>query len=284
MGNNKILRTMRPLLIGLLFAIPANFANAQNFGKKLLVLPNAGPPAEKTSAKQSGVGSLTAATDKTLNGASALSSFYLNFTNGDHKIRSITLYPQTDTVNAGIADNDSNDSFDFAATWWNIPGAVSGIVNFPMGSAASQAVPDGPANTTLVINGFSIAMDGGHDCDIESLRVGYSKEHKNAVLAPGLKCNDRKWGFISYSWIPNSYIKENKIVTGSDRQASTVSGILPPNDRYMIREFNFRFKNGGHHLQGIGVNLAAPNGEVVTWQDSNRDDPIEWKVEYSTLK
>ncbi len=270
-----------------LASIMFNGVFAQNAPKVPLVgkFPiNVQAMATKTSIKQDGQGSFFAASDNALNKNSALSSFYLGFLNGDHKIRGIGIMPDAETARAMLIDNDSNDPYHAEATWWNIPGAVGGSVDFPQDSHVSNLIPPGPANSTLVIGGFEAYLSKWTDCDIWNFGVKFNPSNDRMLIEMGSNCNEIKGRRGSYVWVPNSYLAGNKIVTGSQRGRNQVSGTLPQSDKYLIRAFDFQFKNGGHHLLNMGVTLEPPKASVVHWMDNNMDDPIQWRVDYSVLK
>lgn len=241
-------------------------------------------PAIKSSARQDGQGIFNAATDNALNVNSALSSFYIGFVNGDHKIRGIGMMPNNDTANFTLIDNDANDPYHAHASWWNIPGAVGGIANFVGNGIDSEIIPPGPPNSTLVIGGFQAYIEKFTDCDISGFEVGFNGLNNRMRILMKSSCNEKIVRSGTYVWVPNSYITANKIVTGTQRTRDKVSGTLPNSEKYLIRSFGFNFKNGGHHLYSMGISLEPPIATAVHWQDINWDDPIEWRVDYSLLK
>lgn len=282
---------MKKLIGSALFGACFSFLSGASIAQNAPFLPNVAKVPivlqtnyTKSSIRQDGQGSFFAASDNTLNKNSALSSFYLGFLNGDHKIRGIGLMPDADTAHVMFIDNDSNDPLHVNASWWNIPGAVGGTVEFPPNSHISDLIPPGPPNSTLVIGGFNAYISEWTDCDIWNFAVKFNPTNDRMIIEMGSNCNKVKGRRGAYVWVPNSLISANKIVTGSQRGRNQVSGTLPPSDKYLIRAFDFQFKNGGHHLYSMGVMLQPPIASVVSWQDNNLDDPIQWRVDYSVLK
>ncbi|MFT3727572.1 MAG: hypothetical protein QM759_07105 [Terricaulis sp.] len=93
---------------------------------------------------------------------------------------------------------------------------------------------------------------------------------------------------IAYLWVPNTHLANTRLVSSGGRALTEVSGRLPPGP-HVIQSFTLSFMNSDHYLEGFGVHLDghAPfrtnvaQGEAVSWNDSNRDDPIQWSVRLS---
>lgn len=95
---------------------------------------------------------------------------------------------------------------------------------------------------------------------------------------------------VAYLWVPNSRLSQTRDVTGGER--NQISGIPPGETPHVLHSFFLNFRNSDHFLGGFGVHLsgdAPKRGDVlganqyVTYEDSNRDDPIEYKVSISNL-
>lgn len=96
---------------------------------------------------------------------------------------------------------------------------------------------------------------------------------------------------VAYIWAPNSRLAAGRMVSGSSRAAAQVSGRLPTRP-HVLQGFSFHFGNSDHFIRDFGVHLTgagpvlrnpAAIGEVVSWQDDDRDDPIQWTVRFSDL-
>lgn len=90
---------------------------------------------------------------------------------------------------------------------------------------------------------------------------------------------------VAYLWVPNSHLASSRLITSGGRALSEVSGRLPAG-AHVIQSFSLSFMNSDHYLEGFGVHLngGAPfrpttaAGEAISWNDANRDDPIQWSV------
>lgn len=88
---------------------------------------------------------------------------------------------------------------------------------------------------------------------------------------------------IAYAWVPNRYLGAMREVSGSDRRRSAISGELPTQEQYVLTGFSFHFGNSDHFLGRVGVHLASA-GPVISWQDANLDDPIQWNVRFMPVR
>lgn len=98
---------------------------------------------------------------------------------------------------------------------------------------------------------------------------------------------------IQYAFIPNSRISASGAVSGTNRQQAQMQGQRPRAGAIALRGFAMRFNNNDHHLLGLGLHLngmatfpgqRGASDDPITFQDNNRDDPIQWFVEYSSLR
>jgi len=96
---------------------------------------------------------------------------------------------------------------------------------------------------------------------------------------------------VAYLWVPNARLANTRMVSGSGRYAAQTSGRLPGRTPHVLQGFSFHFGNSDHFIGGFGVHLAGgapvqtavPRTELVTWEDSDRDDPMQWTVRFSEL-
>lgn len=262
-----------------------NAASAETL-KKAVIAPQAIVPkpsnAERVFVRRDGQGSFVAAANKKFDKTSALSSFKLEFQNGDHKIHTIRLMPMGGDAHISLADKDGNDPFSVDATWWNVPGATMGVVDFQYGEK-QKTMPNLHANTSLAIAGFETYLATGNDCHIEQIAIGFSPDQKKINVDFGKGCNKTPKIRVLYSEIPNNVIKDKGSITGADRNVANISGSQPKSDKYLIQGFNIKFTNGGHFLQSVGIHLKGAAREVISWQDNNRDDPIDFRVDWLEL-
>lgn len=88
---------------------------------------------------------------------------------------------------------------------------------------------------------------------------------------------------VQIVWVPSGAVLGRHSVSGGDRHIE--SGYKPVNEKVALEGFYFHFGNSDHHLQGIGVELKEQRyPEAIRFQDNNRDDPIQWSVDYAALK
>ncbi len=95
---------------------------------------------------------------------------------------------------------------------------------------------------------------------------------------------------VQYAWIPDSAVASTDVYSGTGRAPS--SGKSFP-AKGVLQGFEFFFTNSDHHLLDVGVvgpmmkmpsYMPLPAGEVVTFQDNNRDDGIRWAAAFADLK
>lgn len=96
---------------------------------------------------------------------------------------------------------------------------------------------------------------------------------------------------VAYLWVPNNRLANTRMVSGAGRTATGSSGRLPGETPIVLQGFSFHFGNSDHFIESFGVHLsggapvqtAVNGGEIVSWQDENRDDPLQWSVRFSEL-
>ncbi|MBX3219462.1 MAG: hypothetical protein KF795_03015 [Labilithrix sp.] len=96
---------------------------------------------------------------------------------------------------------------------------------------------------------------------------------------------------VHYAWIPTSAVSAVDVFTGTGR--APASGKTFPATG-VLQGFEFFFTGSDHHLLDIGVMgplmrpaagaLQNPPGEVIAFQDNNRDDSMRWAAEFAILK
>lgn len=122
---------------------------------------------------------------------------------------------------------------------------------------------------------------------------------------------------VRYAWIPRAAVQTFGALAGSDRDMLEPSQWQRASRVDLLQGFEFTFMNSDHHLLGIAVNdlwpAAArtdsattlpgmrpatpqpglpqtrtqgtpPVAKGVTFQDNNKDDPVQWSYTYVTLR
>jgi hypothetical protein len=88
---------------------------------------------------------------------------------------------------------------------------------------------------------------------------------------------------IAYAWVPNLYVDTMREVSGDNRRRVSISGVLPSHEQYALTGFSFHFGNSDHFIGRMGVHMGD-EGSVISWQDSNLDDPVQWTVRYVPVR
>lgn len=292
------------------------------------------------------------ATSKPLGQTPLLSSFLLNFENGDHKIRRIAIVPDDRTMIASLADSNGDDPFAAGATW-HIPshGAVGGSVTQAGGGVFDIDIPRGPAGSVLILSGFDFKRARDSDANIRSFAIKLDSTTAKArvtllddqgmdftalagaaaigfgfgaigggpigVLGAGHSSFGVFGGFstpggarranpyrrytatIHYAWVPAAALRQEVSVTGTGTVRNRSSGTFPNGAAHVLTGFSFHFQNSDHYLLKVGTHLNGirqdlggyryngldeqPVGYMVSWQDNNTDDPIQWSADYRQL-
>lgn len=98
---------------------------------------------------------------------------------------------------------------------------------------------------------------------------------------------------VQYAWIPNWAVEDHEGARSGNQYREVeyidnqpVSGYRPPAGRVALQSFFFTFMNSDHHLQRVKIDLKDRDGEWTgtRFGDSDRGDPMQWTVEYVTLK
>ena len=98
---------------------------------------------------------------------------------------------------------------------------------------------------------------------------------------------------VQYAWIPNWAIEDREGARPGDQYRQVryldnnpVSAYRPPEGRVALQGFFFTFMNSDHHLQRVMIDLKDREGlwTGAQFRDSDTGDPMQWTVEYGTLK
>jgi hypothetical protein len=229
-----------------------------------------------------------------LNETSVLNAFRLSFANGDHHVKHVSVMRDGAKARGAISDNNGDDNYAFTASWWNIPGTVGGEIRGTLDRAAF--IPPGPANTTLALTGFHLTVP--QDDEVWALKVQLNTADRRAYFnlsTTGSGRQDLAYT-IQYAWVPNIYIGANHSVAGGGlgdnaRTAAGATGVIPTDNRHILRGFHIYYadSNGSaQNLRDVAINLTPGAGsaprELVSWQDNDRAERINWSVDYSTLQ
>ena len=260
--------------------------------------------------------------------AFALNGFSLKFDNGDHKLRRVGVLGHGRFTELALADSNGDDPFTASANYTIFTGKGAGRI------VTGQVVAEGggkfeiplrgnaPADSTLVLSGFSFQREDGSDANLRNIGVWLDSERKVARVS---LVDDQGFDFRGFEAtigaaflngvLPGAF--EVMLATNVPRavrgirsagkyrpyrvtvqyawipnaiveQESAMSGTdrqrrqRPPSRIDALQGFEFMFTNSDHHLLGLGVNPSG-NGDVL-FQDNNTDDPMQWTMAYLTLK
>jgi hypothetical protein len=233
----------------------------------------------------------TVALDET----SVLNAFRLNFANGDHHVKHVSVMRDGAKARGAISDNNEDDNYSFTASWWNLPGATSGEISGKTRNRFAP-IPAGPAGTTLALTGFQLTVQ--QDDEVRGLNVNLNSAERVAqfdLSTTGSGLQEIAYT-IQYAWVPNVYIGANHSIAGgglgdNSRTADGATGTVPDDNQYILRGFHIHYAdaNGSaQNLREVAINLTPGAGtaprELVSWQDNDRTERINWRVHYSTLQ
>lgn len=235
-------------------------------------------------------------------------------TRGGHKIKTIGFmkWPDRNGVEYSLHDNDAGDFAD-AFVWLSI---------LPVGTEKRYVSRDDcrgecilelerdSADQKIVLSGFKFRRKDG---DGHVKRLAVIPQASEGSLRPrylvAFQDNDFDYDVtLQYALVPSDYIgrmeQSAKTYRPNDQSRYTVdnqsanyamsvhSDLVGPRRRgkVVLRGFEFKFSNGGHFIEDIGVQPHA-NSHSVWFQDHQSDDdrrtpddPFEWRVFYSFVE
>lgn len=85
---------------------------------------------------------------------------------------------------------------------------------------------------------------------------------------------------VQYAWIPSGLVLQEGAVAGGggDLDSPRIGSSIDA-----LQGFEFTFNNSDHHLLSLAVNGEHRGRRIFSFQDNNRDDPLQWTVTYVTL-
>lgn len=155
---------------------PATLTMPKGTDRLRSVAPATDQPVTFSRGQGTSNGHLVTATDVQLSAAPALSQFRLWFNNGDHKMRRIGVLHEDGSMRANFSDQNDDDPFSAEARWINVPGATGGIVTATGGGSFKIQLPPKPANTTLVLSGFSFERQSGTDNNLRTISMKINQD------------------------------------------------------------------------------------------------------------
>ena len=136
-----------------------------------VLMPYAPGLSEPVTVRQaSATGRVSVAPSTTMTGGQALSSFVVNYRNGDHKLNAFSMAPVDGNMEFRFVDQDGNDPYNLEGKWYQstrfLPRTVSAIGSgeFDIPIAKMQGY-------TPVLTGFALERKDGTDANVRTLGV-----------------------------------------------------------------------------------------------------------------
>ncbi len=252
-----------------------------------------------------------------------LSSFFLGFENGDHKIKTIGVMPAGNAVQFNYADGNGDDPFTASAKFIKPIGATMPVI--PLRSTDEFGAPAYNCNDTAtctwiigsargVPNKFIPVLSGFYfdrqatDANIGGLSAGwFARMRGDQGGFQALMSEDGGWNWQqtesqidrearntlfrgTVALVPAEKVERCGTVSqrwwGESRPGNTSlydSVRLLPNKRFVLQRISFGFAED-HNLQHIGVQYRNDGELRVHFKDNNRDDYYWWSIGYCYLK
>jgi hypothetical protein len=220
-----------------------------------------------------------------------LIGFDIGWTRGDHALKWLGMGPITASpLSAGdfaaaLRDQDSNGHH------------ISGTVKFQdlrefaqhrrvcAGSLRGEQrlrVPHLTSSEAFVLTGFTFEYESS---DHHILQLKLRQMAHNDHVHVNLGDNDGAEPYracVYYAVIPRSMLAHHLVQARSEAPARSEASQARTRGTALLQSFEFKFRNGDHHLQRIGVDLDDDQ-VLARFRDQDGNDPFSWMVEYSVL-
>jgi hypothetical protein len=221
-------------------------------------------------------------------GVQLLRSFYFRFTNSDHHIRAVGIFPDDPGFGQAeliYSDENGDDPYAYHIQHQDVPFG-SGIYTNTFGTEFCRgnctfAIPRPAGNNVFVLRGFYFQFIGA-DHHMQQFEI--SENNGNLTVAfhddDSSNSDDNYTFHVDYAYVPVSRFSSLGSTGGT---ASGAQGQPIPPGISVIRGFNFSFLSGDHHIDEMGM-FQWGNGEVdAYWNDNNNDDRFSWSVDWAIL-
>lgn len=135
--------------------------------------------------------------------------------------------------------------------------------------------------SVLVLCGFKLFFTGNRDHHIDQIQVAIDDENK-LTISFNDKNDDDVFGYlVDFARIsgPGLNISKDE-ASGTARAGARVPLTRPSHAEFVLRGFNFDFRNKDHHIRDIGVVRKGSRMEVY-FGDVNGDDTFDWNVSWA---
>lgn len=185
-------------------------------------------------------------------------------------------------------DKSSGDTCSFAVTLKNPPRRLTPIARNPSGTQTVSGECYGScrvqlarpaADDVMILNGFLLSGPGNHsnaDMRIKSIHIELNDAQHEALLSHS--GNDERAHFyytVQYSFIPRALVASQQTFSGNAPHGSGVNFGPKPAGETVIKSFGFRWLNGEHEVQKIGIDLTQPTMRG-DFHDQNPDDQVQY--------
>lgn len=220
-----------------------------------------------------------------LRGSGGLTEFRFDFSNGDHKIKSIGLIQSAGEVTATFSDNDGNDPFRFAARYRELPdGTQIKSTSSNNCAAVCDLLVENDPNGVFVLAGFEVRY---HNDDRNILEFSVQPLPESGHVRVVFKDNGAQ-GFsarVQYAFIPRNLVRQlltvdDNRIAGSEFDRRWVQEMSY--GKRFLQAFEFRYTDGDHHLKKLGMDYLE-NHMALSFNDNNTDDPAYASVRYVIL-
>lgn len=217
-------------------------------------------------------------------GIPLLDSFYFRYSDTDHHIQDLAVYPeQGGQILLAFADKNDDDTYFYSIEHkrYSLAGGVitGSFVDFCNGKCLYPLDPPGP-DYIFTLRGFRFYFRNG---DHQINEVGILWE------GAGVKTyfNDRNYDdpyvvYVDYAWLPASLVKETGDISGTEAGGS--QNMLANSNRAIITGFKFDYLGDDvdHEIQDIGIQTRDSDMQVF-FGDKNQDDDFSYLVNYAIL-
>ncbi len=224
--------------------------------------------------------------------SSALQSFSLDFTDGDHKIYKLGLLPSVDRINVAMADKDGGNPFKLNAKYTKIPWNLTSTrvkkagcyadckLDITRTIATNQSMND----MVFVLRGFYFEREKEANVRRISIRPNVADKKIDVML------KGNTWSkfdvTIDYTLIHKSLLQEAATASAARKnseQLVKVNTQKATGAQAILSGFDFEFDNGDHHLKQFTINRVT-GGYWVAFNDQNTDDPYRVTIDYAGVK
>lgn len=216
-----------------------------------------------------------------------LRGFSLNFSDTDHKIKAIGIWPGSAGVQATFADNDGNDRFHWNATFHAAAQARTFETSRGRCVATCQLPLAEPRpGEVFVLSGFYVQRNKD-DSNVLALAIEPDLIRRRVSVTFRDRGTFSYAARVRYSYLPAARVEAQRSKSGSSY--AEISGFRfrdgdTRGKTTVLQGFRMEFLNGDHYLKRTNITPQA-DGFHVRWMDkrSNHYDPWQVTLSYAIL-